>query len=379
MIWIALKMLTGDRAKYLGIVFGVAFASLLMTHQVSIFVGIMRRTTSQIFDIHEAGVWVMDKHVQYMEEIEPLRDTDLQRVRSVPGVQWAVRLYKGLIRAKLTETGKFRQVVMLGLDDATLVGAPLTMIQGTLSELRRPDAVIIDEAGYRHLWPGEPLTLGKTLQINDKRAVLVGICKASINFNSLPIVYTRFNQAVQYAPRERKLMTFVLAGVQPGQDSGEVCRRIEEQTRLQALTREQFIWKTIFYYLRHTGIPFNFGITVLLGFIVGVAIAGQTFYLFTLENLKQFGALKAMGVTNLHLIGMVFLQALVVGVLGYGIGIGLAAAFFEATKHNPALAGIYVPWQVMTGTGVAVLVIVLVASLISLRRVLVLEPAIVFR
>src|SRR5262245_49082068 len=101
MSWIAWKMLTGDRAKYLGIVFGVAFASLLMAHQVSIFCGIMRRTTSQIHDIHEADIWVMDPKTQYVEEVQPLKDTALHQVRSVPGVAWAVPLYKGLVRAKL--------------------------------------------------------------------------------------------------------------------------------------------------------------------------------------------------------------------------------------------------------------------------------------
>src|SRR5581483_1249363 len=131
--------------------------------------------------------------------------------------------------------------------------------------------------------------------------------------------------------------------------------------------------------LRFTGIPVNFGITVLLGFVVGVAIAGQTFYLFTIENLKQFGALKAMGVSDLRLVGMILLQALVVGVIGYGLGVGLAALFFEATSGTPHLAGFFLPWQVLLITAVAVLVIVTLSSLLSIRKVLVLEPAIVFR
>lgn len=378
MNWIAWKMLTGDRAKYLGIIFGVAFASLLMAHQLSIFVGIMRRTTSQIRDVHEVNLWVMDPKVRYIDEIEPLQETDLYRVRSVPGVEWAVRLYKGQLRAKMND-GRYRSVFLLGLDDATLVGAPRDMVLGTLADLRRPDSVILDEAGFQFLWPGEPYQLGKTLQMNDRRAVVVGICKASPTFQTMPIMYSRYSQAVLYAPPERKLLSFVIGHSAPGTSPEEVCRRIEAQTGLQALTTEAFTWKTIDYYLKFTGIAFNFGITVTLGFVVGVAIAGQTFYLFTLENLKQFGALKAMGVTNLHLIGMVLLQAFVVGVVGYGLGMGLAALFFEATKDTLALAGFFLPWQVMAGTGTAVLLIVLASSLVSIRRVLVLEPAMVFR
>ncbi|HKB42444.1 MAG TPA: ABC transporter permease [Gemmataceae bacterium] len=378
MSWIAWKMLTGDRSKYLGIIFGVAFASLLMAHQVSIFVGIMRRTTSQISDIHEANIWVMDPKVQYVEEAAPLHDTDLTRVRGVPGVEWAVRLYKGLVRARMPD-GNFRQVVLLGLDDASLVGAPVTMIKGHLADLRKPDAVVLDEAGFQYMWPGEPFSLDKTIEMNDRRAIVVGICKAGAPFQTMPIMYTRYNQAVLFAPRERKLLTFVLARSKPGVPVEEVCARIEEQTGLKALTKEGFTWETIKYYLRFTGIPVNFGITVALGFIVGVAIAGQTFYLFTIENLRQFGALKAMGVSNLRIVGMVLLQAAVVGVIGYGIGMGLAAVFFEVTKGSVALAGFYLPWQVMVMTGAAVLLIVVLASFVSIRRVLVLEPAVVFR
>jgi putative ABC transport system permease protein len=110
-----------------------------------------------------------------------------------------------------------------------------------------------------------------------------------------------------------------------------------------------------------------------------VAIAGQTFYLFVIENLKQFGALKAMGLGNRRIVGMILLQALVVGSLGYGIGIGLAAIFFVSTSHITYLAGLHLYWQVVVGSGLAVLLIVVLVSLLSVRRVLVLEPAVVFR
>src|SRR5262249_47694396 len=151
---------------------------------------------------------------------------------------------------------------------------------------------------------------------NDRRAVIVGICKASATFQTFPIVYSRYSQATLFSPRERKVLSFVLAQGQPGLDPREVARRVQEQTGLRALTNEEFQWVTIRYYLERTGIPVNFGITVLLGFLVGTAISGQMFYTFTVENLKQFGALKAMGVSNLRIIGMSLLQALTVGTIG---------------------------------------------------------------
>jgi putative ABC transport system permease protein len=118
---------------------------------------------------------------------------------------------------------------------------------------------------------------------------------------------------------------------------------------------------------------------VAIALIVGTVVAGQTFYLFVLENLKQFGALKAIGVTNWRITGMILLQALVVGTIGYCIGIAMTAAFFESTKNNLDLRGFYLPLEIMGGTAMAVLLIVLLASVLSVRRVVVLEPAIVFR
>jgi putative ABC transport system permease protein len=378
MNWIALKMLMGDRSKYLGLIFGVTFATLLMTQQISIFMGIIRRTASQILDVRDADIWVMDNKVRYIDEVPGLPDTYLQRVQGIEGVAWAVKLYKGQVRARLQD-GNFRNLVLFGLDDATLVGAPKEMIAGDLADLRRPDAVIIDKAGYEYMWPDEPYILGRELELNDRRAVLVGVCKASAPFTTLPILYTRYSSASGFVPKERHLMTFILAQPAKGVSAAEACRRINEQTNLLALTQNDFFWATVRYFLGSTGIPVNFGITIALGFIVGAAITGQTFYLFTIENLKQFGALKAMGVANPRLIGMILLQGLVVGVLGYGLGLGLTAAFFESTSGITHLAGLHMTWQAAGGVGVAVLVIIMLTALICIRRVLVLEPAVVFR
>lgn len=381
MNWVALRMLTGDRVKYAGIVFGVAFATLLMAQQASIFSGVMRNTTSQVRDVEGASLWVMDPNVRFVDDVKPLSDDDLYRVRGVPGVAWAVRFYKGMARARFAD-GNFQQFMLLGLDDATLVGAPREVVLGSLADLRQPDAVIIDEAGYRYLWPGEPFTLGRAFEMNDRRAVIVGICKASPTFQTFPIVYTRYSQATRFVPGERKMMSFVLAENDAAVPREEVCRRIEERTGLAAMTGDAFARKTVVYYLQRTGIPINFGITVTLGFVVGAAIAGQTFYLFTVENLRQFGALKAMGVSNRRIVGMILLQGLVVGAVGYGIGLGLAAGLFGellprlVTTVPPAF---YMPWQIPALAAAAVTVIIGLASLVSVRRVLVLEPAVVFR
>jgi putative ABC transport system permease protein len=173
-------------------------------------------------------------------------------------------------------------------------------------------------------------------------------------------------------------MSFILAEPKPGVPLEAACKQIQEQTGLKALTRKKFIDTTIEYYLKRTGIPMNFGITVLLGVIVGTAISGQTFYLFTVENLKQFGALKAMGTSNLRIVKMVLFQAVQVGFIGYCLGVGGAAGFGYLTRFNAKLA-FYMPWEVLVITGVIVVLIVILASLLCVWKVIKVEPAIVFK
>jgi putative ABC transport system permease protein len=378
MNFVALRMLTGDRAKYFGLVFAIAFCTFLLENQTSIFANIMKRTGNQILDVTDAEVWVMDPQTEYWEQTKSLKDTDLLRVRGVPGVQWAVRLFKGTPVAR-TPDGKFAASFLIGLDDATLAGAPRKMFMGSWTRLREPDAVVIDRAGYILLFPGEPFALNRTLEMNDHKVTIVGISDAAPLFASLPIMHTRYSEAVNLLGRERTQLSFVIARPEPGVTPEALTARIAQATGLRARTTEEFMWDCVRYYLTNTGIPVNFGITIAVALVVGTVVAGQTFYLFTLENLKQFGALKAMGVTNLRLVGMILLQALTAGGLGFAIGTGMAATFFEITLTRMATRGIVLMWQSVALTSVAILVVIAIASLLSIRRVLVLEPATVFR
>jgi putative ABC transport system permease protein len=378
MNFVALRMLTGDRAKYLGLVFAIAFCTFLLENQTSIFAGILSRTGNQILDVTDAEVWVMDPQTKYFEETKALKDTDLLRVRGVPGVEWAVRLFKGGPVAR-TQAGRFSQCVVLGLDDATLVGAPRKMLLGSWERLREPDSVVIDKAGYMLLFPGEPLELGRILELNDHLVRIVGISNASAGFVSFPIIHARYSNAVNFQGRERSQMSFVVARPMPGISPEELTRRIASQTGLRARTTDEFRWDCIRYYMANTGIPVNFGITIAIALIVGTVVAGQTFYLFTVENLKQFGALKAIGVSNKRLTAMVLLQAFTVGAIGFAIGTGMASVFFEVTAHKLATRGIILMWQNVTLTGACMFFVVIIASFLSIRRVLVLEPAAVFR
>ena len=382
---IALKMLIGDRGKYLGIIMGLTFASLLITQQSSIFTGLMTRTYGTITDLSQPDIWVMDPKVQFIDDVKPLQDTELFRIRSIEGVKWAVPLYKGLLKARLAD-GNYQICNVLGLDDATLIGGPPFMIEGTLSDLRQQDSIIVNDVGARTRLAKppkvrggrpEPLKIGDTLEINDHRAVVVGICRVSRTFQSQPVIFTTYTRATTFAPRERKLLSFVLVKARPDENLQALCERIRRRTGLAAYTAQAFKDLTYNYFMKYTGIPINFGIAVALGFIIGTAIAGQTFYNFTLENMRYFGTLKAMGATNYVLLRMILLQALLVGVLGYGLGVG-GAAVFGYTLGGTALS-FRLTKDLLIFSGSAISLICVLSALISIRKVMRLEPAVVFK
>jgi putative ABC transport system permease protein len=383
MNYIALKMLMGDRGKYLGIVMGLTFASLIMTQQPAIFVGLMMRSYSFITDVGLPDIWVMDPKVQFIDDVKPMQDMELYRVRGIEGVEWAMPLYKGLIKARLAN-GNFQTCNVIGLDDATLIGGPPQMLEGRLEDLRRSDAVIIDKDGALEKLglpgpDGKPISLkvGDTLELNDRRAIVVGIAKTTRTFQSQPVVYTTYTRAMMYAPRERKLLSFILVKAKQGANSKAVTERIRRSTDLAAYTQAEFQKLTYDYFMENTGIPINFGISVMLGFIVGAAIAGQTFYSFTMENLRQFGVLKAMGTSNWTLLRMILLQATLVGIIGYGLGVGLTSVFGWAMRNT--ILAFKFPWELLVFSGLGVTLICIFAALISIRKVIALEPAVVFK
>lgn len=377
MLRLALKMLYGDVAKFVMLLGGLTFCALLMTQQTAVFLGLMRWTTATLRNI-QVPIWVCDAKVEQVNEVVALRDIEVERVRSVPGVDWAVPLYWGIQQARLAD-GSFQQIQLTGLDTATLVGRPAKMTAGRIEDLRLPNAVVIDQVAVNKLKKkGLTVGVGTVFEINDKEARVVGICYSDQSFLGQPYIFTTYDRALEYAPPQRQRLSFILVQPRAGVPVDDVLARIRQVPGLHAFTSDDFGRRTIDWYIKNTGIPISFGTVVLLGIVVGVAIAGQTFYLFVHENMRFMAALKAMGARTGLLAKMVFLQAFTVGFTGYGIGVGLAALFgFSTIKAGQP--PFYLPWQVLVFTGAVIVFICLLSALIGLVKVIRAEPAMVFK
>lgn len=397
MIYVALRMLIGDTTKWIGVVLGVFLCTFLITHMLSMFNGMMERSYSMISDIPEARIWVMDPAVEYVDEPIGMPDGALLRVRGVDGVSWAMPLVTTTLATRMPN-GQFRGVLLVGVDDATLIGAPRKIVKGSVNDLRTADAVIVDTHSaesrlrmpVRTFSPPEPgqhgpletgatrpLDVNDELSINDHRARVVGLADLGLRFINKPVAYTTYSNALRLAPAQRHMLSFVLVAPEEGQDPATIAQRITQQTGLLARTDKQFIDATYNYFVKVTGVVERIAFLVGIGLVIGVCISALLLYLFTAENARIYATFLALGAGRLTLIRMIAVQSLVSSVTVYGAGVGFSALFGRLFARDA------MPYKLITPTllfaGGAVVIVAVVASLLSARRVLTLEPGIVFK
>jgi putative ABC transport system permease protein len=396
MLHLAIRMLLGQTARWLGVVLGVLLCTFLITHMLSMFSGMMRRSYALITDIPEVNLWVMDPAVEYVDEPAGMPSTALARVRSVEGVDWAVPLYTGSLRVRMP-SGALRPVLLIGIDDATLIGAPRHLVAGSLEGLRAADAVIVDESSANALlrtvidppvrgpgWftpdldaPTRPLGVGDEMVVNDHRLVVAGVARLTPRFLSRPVLYTTYSRAEFVTPRQRNMLSYVLARTAPGHDPEDVARRIHDATGLRARTSPQFSDDTYWYFVRTTGVVARIALMIGIGVVVGVSVSSLLLYLFTVDNARYYVTFKALGATTGTILRMVAAQALVSGFVGFGLGVGLSSAMGTAVELEAMPYAITTPTMLFTG-GV-VLFVCVVSALLSALKVLRLDISTVFK
>ena len=371
---LALKLLLGDRGKFLTLVIGITFAVFLMMLMTSMFFGIIQHSAANIINTG-ARIWVMDPDVQTPQNSIPMPDYVLDVVRSIPGVEYAVPLYVGAGLVRLDD-GTYQAATVIGLDDATLFGRPALLAGRTLDIYRNNAFFVVSDANYAKL--GSP-KLGTTFEINDHRGIVAGIARVSIgSLFGLPTLYTTYGRATQDLPSTRYVMSFILAQPKSAADIPAIKRAVA-RLGYRALTDAEFTTRNDRFYEFQTAMGTNILIMTLISFIVGLSIAGETFYMFVLDNLERFGALKAIGARSSELVTMILYQSLVVSFLGFGFGMLLASALVAFGKLRIPNYAATITYQNILMALAMVLLISGISAYIGIRRILRIDPFVVFR
>lgn len=371
---IAYKLLVNDRGKFVAVLMGISFSVFLMVQMTSMFSGMMKKASSTVTNTG-AKVWVMDPAVNNVSSAIPLPDYVLAAVRSIEGVQFAVPLYSGAALVRL-KSGVYQPVTVLGLDDTSLLGRP-ELVEGRIEDIYAENGfVVVKDEELPKL---ENPKLGTEFELNDNRGVIVGMAKVPASgLFGMPTLYTTFSRASQYIPSMRYTTSFVL--VEPASPAA-IPHIQEEIARLgyTSATNEGFVDRISTWYMFRTGMGTNLLLMTTIAFLVGLSISGQTFYTFVLENLDKFGALKAIGAKGRELVLMIFFQAGITGLCGYGLGIGLCAGLIALAKlRMPDYASVITFQNLFLALGM-VLVISAFSGYIAVRKVLRIDPYDIFR
>ncbi|MGC8502723.1 ABC transporter permease [Desulfurella sp.] len=371
---IALKLLTNDKGKFFTLILGITFAVFLMNQMTSMFAGIIRKSTSNVININ-AKMWVMDPSVENDMNSIPMPNYVLDYVRSIKGVAMAVPIYFGSGLAKLAN-GKYQSVSIIGLDDTTLFGRP-PIIKGNLNKIYNSDAFIgVKDSDYKKL--GSP-GIGSILSINDHRAIIVALANTtSGGLFGIPTLYTTYTRATRDLPQTRYSISYILINPKSSKDIPYIQKQVKK-LGYKALTQKQFQKTIENFYEYKTGMGISIMMMTLISFIVGLSIAGQTFYAFVLENLEKFGALKAIGAKKYELVSIILFQVSVTSFIGYGFGIMISSLVIAISKANIQNYAAVVTYKNMLVAFLMVLAIAGFSSYIGIRKVLKIEPFDVFR
>lgn len=375
MISIALKMLIGNKASCIGVIFGIFLATLLISQQSAIFLGLVSRSYRMVTDIPGPNLWVVDPSTESDELMRRMPESYVNIVRSLPNIEWASPISVTYVNL-VTATGRFQVGHIYGIDDATLIGAP-EIVEGNLNDLRRDGAVIVDMYSAKgvlaHPMPDGtvvPLKVGDTFEINNRYAVVVGICKITQSFYPQPIIFTTISQFRHFTSLDSSV-GFIAAKSRPGANVDKILKEINAHYMLNGLTKDELEWRMSKSFLK-TGILINFGLSVALGIIIGFSIAGQIFYIMTLQNLMYYAVIKAIGGNEKLIYQMISIQTALVSVIGFLLGTG-ATILWGSLIKDTTLAFLF-PWQLLVFTGFIVLIIALFTAGLSINKVLRTDP-----
>lgn len=377
MISLAIKMLIGNRASCVGVIFGIFLATLLISQQSAIFLGLVARSYRMIADIPGPNIWVVDPSTESDEKVRGMPEGYLDIVRSLPNIEWAYPI-RVVYAPLVTQSGAFDVGHIYGVDDASFIGAPVNIVKGNLHDLRREGGVIVDiysaQGALAKSKPDGtriPLEVGDSFEINGHRAVVVGISKVTQGFYPQAIIFTSSDNFKYFTGALKNNIGFIAAKTKPGANVEDVLNKINSYSMLNGLSRDEIQWRMAKSFLK-TGILINFGLSVALGIIIGFSIAGQIFYILTLQNLMYYALIKAVGGNQKLISQMIIIQTALVSVIGFLLGTGATILWGEAIKDT-TLAFLF-PWQLLLFTAFLVFIIGLFTASLSINKVFKTDP-----
>ena len=371
---VALRILFYEKIRSLITIIGVIFATCLIFAQLGIYFGLMA-TSSSIIDHTPGDIWITSKNSKNFDFSQPFPEYVHYNVLSSNGIVWAEKLIVawGLIRQ---DKGGLEQIEIVGYNPDSGIGGPWRMKTGHLAAVKNGNFMIVDESADRRLGY---IQVGDYRDVLWKRIQVVGISEGAKSFTTAPIIFTSYTfaqQIVNWVGPDNTV--FIIAKVLPGYSVSKVIESLKEKLQgVDVYSKAAFSRKTRMYWTFETGVGYAFLITILISFLVGTLIVGQTIYNSTTEHIKEFGTLKALGAENMDVYKIIFTQAFIIALLSYLISLIItliSVKFYEAIDMV-----MVVKWWTNLIVFFMTFIMCFASAYISIRKIKRIDPAILFR
>jgi len=370
---LAQRNLFHDKVRLTVTLTGIVFSVVLIVVQLGLFLG-FTTATSNLIDHSNADLWITSKNVPYVEQGVAFSERKLNQVRAVPGVADAQKIIAHWTQWKRHDGGQESvQIVGINVDDP--IERPWNLVEGRVEDLKSPDAVILDELYKQKLGVSH---IGEVFEIGGYRARVVGFTRGIRSFTTSPYVFTTFKNAQDYTNLREDQTMFILVRVALGADVQQVRRDLLDHVKdVDVLTTAQFSRMTTFYWMFTTGAGVAVLIAAVLGLVVGFVVVAQTIYATTMDHIREFGTLKAMGAPNSYVYKVIMKQAAISAVIGYALG--MVVSVFVVHGSEKGGAAILMPMPMAIGMFFLTLTMCVGAALVSINKVTHIDPAMVFK
>lgn len=370
---LAERNLFHDRVRLAVTLTGVVFAVVLIVVQLGLYIG-FSRTTTALVDHSRADLWIVSKNVPYIEQGIPFSDRKVYTVRATPGVAEAQNYIVRFSRWKRAD-GQEESVEIVGVNPESTMGQAWNVVAGSRADLKVDDSAIVDRIYFSKLGV---TGVGDTAEILGRRTRVVGLTQGIRSFTTSAYVFTSYRNALDYANLRDDQTTFILVKAQPGVNVEDLRRRLQARMDgVDVLPRQQFSDMTRHYWMFTTGAGMAVLMAAVLGLLVGMVVVAQTIYSSTMDHIREFGTLKAMGATNGYIYRVIMKQAVIAALIGYALGISLSILVVHESGKGGA--NIILPLQLGVGMLGVTIAMCIAAAFVSINKVTKIDPAMVFK
>lgn len=372
---LALKNLFHEKVRFAVTLTGIVFSVILTAVQLGIFQGFIAASTD-IINKSNADLWIVSQNVSHVEQGVAFRESNLYKVLEVAGVSRAEKQIVSLGAQAKKPDGSDEGVTLVGSDLDGKMGGAWNVVEGDLQDLKKPDAIFVDK-----LYAEQKLgvkEVGQVIEINKRRARVAGFTKGIRIFTSQPAVFTSFKNAQSFLNMPEDETLYIVVKAVEGKNLEELKKEIAAKLEnVEVLTRPELVRRQGLYWIIGTGAGITVLVAAALAIIVGVIIVAQTIYSATVDHIREYGTLKAMGATNFYLYRIIITQSVVSGLISFVIGIAVSLVI-SRISYEGTLA-IIVNWQLVLALFVLTILMCCGSSVVAIRKATTIDPAMVFK